>query len=101
LSQFRLPSEIMQPSSVRVSPCLWFSSHTTARIIPETERIQFLSTFRQSCELNVDRNLEYWENAPTRKRPREFTGNTHGVTSMNGWNCKGNLSSVKRIQEGI
>ena len=55
LSQFCFPAEIMQPSSVGISPCFWFSSHATVRIICEIGGLSVLSRFRQNVKLRVDR----------------------------------------------
>ena len=58
LSQLCFPSEIMQPSSVGISPRFWFSSHATARIIREIGGLSVLSRFRQNVKLKVDRCAE-------------------------------------------
>lgn len=58
LSQLRFPPEIMQPRSVGISPCFWFSSHAAARVICKIERISILSKFRQCLKLGVDGKLK-------------------------------------------
>jgi hypothetical protein len=67
LSQLCFLSEIMQPGSVGVSPCCWFSSHAVARIIPKSERVSILSKFRQNIKIAIDGKL---------KNPRIATGLT-------------------------
>ena len=57
LGQLCFFPEIMQPGSVGVSPCCWFASHATARIIRKSECISFLSKFRQYIKLAIDGNL--------------------------------------------
>lgn len=58
LGQLCFFSKIMQPGSVGVSSCCWFSSHATARIVRKSERISILSKFRQNIELVVDGNFK-------------------------------------------
>lgn len=54
LGQLCFPSEVMQPSSVGISPCFWFSSHAAARINCEIGGFSVLSRFRQNMKLVVD-----------------------------------------------
>ena len=53
LRQFRFPSEIVQPGSVRISPCFRFSTHAPTRLICETKEQPVLSKSRQLCDLSA------------------------------------------------
>jgi hypothetical protein len=47
LSQLSFFSEIVQPCSVRIAPCFWFSTHAPARVICKIESCSLLSKSRQ------------------------------------------------------
>jgi hypothetical protein len=48
LSQFCFFSEVMQPSSVCITPCFWSSTHARSRLMREFGNMRVLSKLRQS-----------------------------------------------------
>ena len=72
LSQLGFFSEIVQPCSVRIAPCFWFSTHARARIICKIWSRSLLSKSRQR------RNLLLTEGGRSAKTVITLTSSIHG-----------------------
>ena len=72
LRQFCFPSQIVQPSPVRMSTRFWSSAHAPARVVCEIEWLSVLSKYRQI------RNSALTANARNAKTATAPTESIHG-----------------------